>query len=145
MRMKTLKYKQRDKKYEDAERKRLLRKLDGLCSKYVRIKSSQNGLCQCFTCKKINPIEKTDCGHYISRAYYSHRWDFNNMRPQCKGCNCFRHGEPVKFREYLIDEIGSSEVEKMEIFKSKRRPPIIWLQAEIKKLQLKLLNLNGSE
>lgn len=68
----------------------------------------------CFTCGARKLKRKMDCGHYISRRYKFVRWHFDNVRPQCKGCNGFNGGEPIKYRRNLIKEIGEERVKWLE-------------------------------
>lgn len=105
-------------------------------SLYVRRKYSVNGFCKCYTCGAIQPIESTDCGHYIVRAYRGTRYDLRNIRPQCKRCNWTLEGNHAVFREKLVAEYGEEEVAKMEDyakFFGQTRHPREWLISEIER------------
>ncbi len=54
------------------------------------------------------------CGHFVSRVYLVTRWDENNCRVQCVGCNMFGGGKTLDFEENLIDEIGEDEVRELK-------------------------------
>lgn len=64
------------------ERKKLVKKLDDITSKIVRLRDKK-----CITC---GSMERLGCGHLFSRQAYSTRWDLKNCHAQCWGCN-FRH------------------------------------------------------
>ena len=53
-------------------------------------------------------------GHYISRSYLATRFDENNCRPQCVGCNVFGGGKPFEFEERLVKEIGREKVDDLK-------------------------------
>ena len=120
------------RKIRKAKRGTLISRLDTVFSLFIRQKYAKNGLVACYTCPKILPIKKIQNGHYISRSVRRLRWDENNCRPQCWGCNCMNGGRPVDFRENLVKEIGEDEVKFLEasrhtIFK----PDESWLLSQI--------------
>lgn len=43
-------------------------------------------------------------GHFQSRAKYSVRWDEDNVRPQCAGCNMRNGGQQYVFGQRLNEE-----------------------------------------
>ena len=92
----------------------LINLLDKEVSIYVRNKAAVNGWCFCYTCGAPHPVSEIDAGHYISRRYYATRYELDNIRPQCSGCNKYRGGEPVKFRMRLVEEIGEERVRRLE-------------------------------
>ena len=92
----------------------LINLLDKEVSIYVRNKAAVNGWCFCYTCGAPHPVSEIDAGHYISRRYCATRYELDNIRPQCSGCNKFRGGEPVKFRMRLVEEIGEERVRRLE-------------------------------
>ena len=87
---------------------KLKKDLDSIFSKYIRAKYPK----QCYTCGK--PSDRLQCGHYISRQYLVTRWDENNCRPQCWGCNGYGKGQPLIFEENLKRELGNDFVERMK-------------------------------
>lgn len=90
---------------------KLKKKLDAIFSLYIRAKYAK----YCYTCNK--PSDRLQCGHFIPRIYLATRWDENNCRPQCAGCNIWGRGQLLDFEENLIAELGT---EKVQALKDKR-------------------------
>lgn len=86
----------------------LKKELDRVFSLYIREKYPK----RCYTCGKRGVT--LQCGHFVSRQYLATRWDENNCRPQCVGCNMFGNGKPLDFEENLKKELGDETVEKMK-------------------------------
>lgn len=87
---------------------KLKKELDALFSKYVR----QIHLNTCYTCGKTGvPLQ---CGHFVPRQYLATRWDLNNCRPQCPGCNIWGNGRLLDFEERLVKELGKEKVEAIK-------------------------------
>jgi 5-methylcytosine-specific restriction endonuclease McrA len=84
-------------------RSKIIKKLDNIFSQYIRLSNSKNGNCTCVTCGKVGDWKNggIQAGHFISRKHYSTRWNEDNVKPQCVGCNVFRYGEQYKFSLYL--------------------------------------------
>lgn len=80
---------------------KLKKKLDTVFSKYIRLKYSLNGNVVCYTCGAVKDITSIQNGHFISRVYLATRFDEDNCRPQCVGCNVFGKGKPVEFARKL--------------------------------------------
>lgn len=93
---------------------KLKHELDKWFSLYIRNKFSKNGYCVCYTCGAVKLIKNIQNGHYIARSYTAVRFDENNCRPQCVGCNMFGKGKPLEFEERLKKEIGEEAVEAMK-------------------------------
>lgn len=95
---------------------KLIKEADKIASEIVRGLTSKTDRTfgRCYTCGKLKLKRKLQCGHFISRKWKAVRWDFDNMRIQCAGCNKFNNGEPQKFRRNLIREIGKERVEHLE-------------------------------
>lgn len=90
------------------------KEFDKIFSRYVRLKYSKNGYATCYTCGKVNEIKKLQNGHYISRSYLSTRFDEENCRVQCYGCNVMQQGKSVDFREHLVRDLGEKKVLALE-------------------------------
>jgi len=88
----------------------LKKELDRVFSIYIRQKYDKS----CYTCGKVGTLQN---GHFVSRQYLATRWDENNCRPQCVGCNLFGNGKPLDFEERLKKDLGC---EFVEIMKKKR-------------------------
>lgn len=109
---------------------KLKKELDRLFSLYIRAKYPK----RCYTCGKSGTLQ---CGHFIPRQYLATRWDENNCRPQCVGCNIFGGGKPLDFEERLKEELGSELVEKMKMSRHKiLKLDRNWYLAEIEKYKL---------
>lgn len=108
-------------------RSKLIKKLDTIFSRWVRLSNSVNEICTCVTCGKELHWKDIQAGHFISRKHYSTRWDERNVKPQCVGCNVFKYGEQYKFSLFLglniskalslqsneIRKFSSNEIEDM--------------------------------
>lgn len=95
------------KKPTQAKLKKLL---DSVFSQYIRMKYPE----RCYTCGVQKPRKELQNGHFVSRQYLATRFDENNCRPQCVGCNMFGNGKPLDFEENLKKELGSDFVEAMK-------------------------------
>lgn len=90
---------------------KLKKKLDAVFSKYVRGKYAKDGFVKCYTCSTIKPISEMQNGHWIPRNVLATRFDEQNCRPQCVGCNMFNKGRPDVFAVNLLKE--GVDIEKM--------------------------------
>ena len=114
-----------------------VKKLDAIFSKYIRRRFAENDISECYTCGKTDHWKNLQCGHFMSRRFYSTRWDDKNCQVQCKGCNVFRYGEQFKFSVHLNKEYGEGTAEMLE-YNSKQL-------LKISMPQLKLLILKYEE
>jgi len=87
-------------------RSKLIKKLDTIFSRWVRLSNSVNEICTCVTCGKESHWKDIQAGHFISRKHYSTRWDERNVKPQCVGCNVFKYGEQYKYSLYLGNKLS---------------------------------------
>lgn len=87
-------------------RSKLIKKLDTIFSRWVRLSNSVNEICTCVTCGKESHWKDIQAGHFISRKHYSTRWDERNVLPQCVGCNVFKYGEQYKYSLYLGNKLS---------------------------------------
>ena len=131
------------KKKKRVSRTNLVAKLDAAVSLWVRTKyADENGMVKCYTCPKTLPIAKMQNGHYVSRAVRSTRWNEENMRPQCFGCNIMQGGQPITFRENLVKELGETMVLFVEELRHTLfKPTDAWLLQQIQEYGDKLLRL----
>ena len=89
--------------------------LDSVFSVHIRKKyADADGNTACYTCGKILPWQHIQNGHFVSRQYLATRWNEDNCRPQCWGCNGYGNGKPLDFEENLKRELGEEHVEKMK-------------------------------
>lgn len=89
-------------------RSKLIKKLDVVFSKYVRLSNAdKNGFCTCVTCNRKYHWKEIQAGHFMSRKHYATRWDEDNVKPQCLGCNMYKQGEQYKYSIFLGSELAN--------------------------------------
>ena len=87
---------------------------DEAFSKLVRFKNANHqGYIRCITCRKIEPPEDVDAGHYISRSIIPLRYSEINVHPQCRKCNRFNEGMKDEYALALIKEYGADILEEL--------------------------------
>ena len=97
-------------------RKNIVKRLDSIFSKYIRNKyADKKGMVKCFTCDREYPIKSIQNGHFMSRKNYATRWDEDNCRPQCYGCNVMKQGMQYEFGKRL----GKEKAEEMYLLSKK--------------------------
>ena len=89
------------KRKRKSPRKLLIKKLDTIFSKFIRLRFAKEEMCTCVTCGKTDHYKKMQAGHFISRRHYSTRWEEANVQVQCYACNVMRYGEQFRFGLYL--------------------------------------------
>jgi len=93
----------------------LKKKLDTIFSIYIRLKYADEDLnVKCFTCDKVYHYKKIQNGHFYSRGILSLRWDEQNSRPQCYGCNIAQKGNYIEYYKRLEKEIGKGGMDYLE-------------------------------
>src|SRR5574340_441226 len=86
------------KKAKKSERKTLIKKLDVEFSKFIRERDKK-----CIVCGQ----EHIYCHHIFSRRNLSVRWHPDNAASLCVYHHRFlAHGDPMKFRRFLLDLKG---------------------------------------
>ena len=95
---------------------KLKKELDKWFSLFIRLRDSENGLVQCFTCGKVAHYKKGGMqnGHFQSRKHLATRFCEINCQPQCVGCNMFRSGEQFKFALGLDAKYGDGTALDLE-------------------------------
>jgi hypothetical protein len=92
---------------------KLVKKLDAVFSLFVRMSNADHkGFCECITCGRKYHYKEIQAGHFMSRKHYSTRWDEDNVKPQCKGCNIFGQGEQYRYSVYLGKETSDRLLER---------------------------------
>lgn len=87
----------------------LKRKADKASSLYVRQKyADETGQAECYTCGKFDQWKNLQCGHFVSRNNSATRYDLDNLRVQCAGCNVWGRGRLNIFAAKLLDELGTT-------------------------------------
>lgn len=124
-------------------RKTLIRKLDGIYSKYIRFKDAKKGYVKCCSCGKIEPPEDMDCGHFISRSHFSTRYDERNTHSQCRACNRFHEGRKDEYALFLQNKYGNNILQELNQAKwTLKKHNELELQAMIDQYQEKLEKLS---
>lgn len=86
---------------------KLKAELDRLFSIYIRTSYANDfGQASCYTCGKVDDWQNLQNGHFISRAHMNTRYDEQNCRVQCPGCNVFKSGNMVEYSRRLLKELG---------------------------------------
>ena len=75
-------------------RKKLIKKLDTVFSLYIRKRDKRCVIC--------GTKDNLTCGHLITRAKYSVRWDEDNAFAQCTSCNMKHEYYPEIFTQWFI-------------------------------------------
>lgn len=116
----------------------LKKKLDTVFSIYARnFYSDSSGNTECYTCGKKGTVKTMQCGHFHSRSHLSVRWDLDNVRNQCAGCNVFKHGNYIVYTMKLYNEIGPFDFIDLEQKKNKEfKVTKDWLLEKIKEFSL---------
>jgi len=97
---------------------KLIKQADTVFSKYIRTKYQlSNGFVECYTCGKKLAYNQSQCGHFISRSYHSLRFDVNNSRVQCYGCNVAKKGNYLEYTMKLIKQHGIEFVDALQFHK----------------------------
>ncbi len=82
-------------------RAKLVKTLDTLTSKIVRMRDGQCVLC--------HTTERLQCGHIFGRRSHGARWDIEpdgNCHCQCSGCNINHNRDPWKYFNWFLDWHG---------------------------------------
>jgi uncharacterized protein YlbG (UPF0298 family) len=83
------------------ERQKAVKEADKWFSKYIR---ERDKFCYCG-----KPTEH--CGHLLTRANYSTRWDEDNANGSCAGCNMSHEYRPSDFTLWYIKRHGLDKFE----------------------------------
>lgn len=87
-------------------RKNLIKRLDDIVSKIVRLRDKK-----CVTC---GSTQQLGCGHVFSRSHYATRWDLENCHAQCWKCNYnARWHDTVFYPEWYRDKVGDEKFKEL--------------------------------
>ena len=104
------------KKMNKPKLSELIKEADRLFSLLVRQKAAdENGLVRCCTCRKPHHWKKIQCGHFMSRACMSTRYDEKNVGCQDIACNIFLQGNQYEFSLYLDKKYGEGTAEATKL------------------------------
>lgn len=86
-------------------RQKAVDKADRAFSDYIRERDGWT--CQTYGCRKSRAGgDVMQCGHLFTRKNYSTRWDEDNAKCQCAGCNLRHEYDPSPFTKTFLDKIG---------------------------------------
>ena len=124
-----------------ARRKLLVKELDTIFSRYIRIKASNDGVARCVTCGVRDSWKLMDNGHYLVRGKLGTRFDERNCHVQCRKCNRLGQGMMTQYTLFMKARYGQSVIDEL---KAKSRDPIKTYELEgmIKYYKEKLLTLS---
>ena len=105
---------------------KLKKELDKWFSLFIRIRESENGLAQCFTCGKVDHYKKLQCGHFQSRRHLSTRWHEWNCQVQCQKCNIRSQGEQWKFGISLNAKYGEGTSNELGFLAQQNGKKLSW-------------------
>ena len=115
---------------KNIKRKRVVKKLDEVVSKYIRLRDKK-----CVQCGKA---EKLSNGHVFSRRAYNTRWDVSedgNCHTQCWGCN-FSHGKDnYDYYRWYVDKFGQDRFDEL---RREFKKSVKYTTAELEELYEKL-------
>lgn len=95
-------------------RSRAIQAADKWFSKWIRLRDSdENGIATCVTSGKRAYWATMDCGHYVSRAKQSTRYDEMNCHAQSKMSNRFQGGHFVEHGNRIDELHGPGTAEKL--------------------------------
>jgi len=94
---------------------KLKKELDKWFSLFIRLRNATNeGLCQCLTCGKVDHYKRMQCGHFQSRRHMSTRWHPKNCDVQCVKCNMYEQGEQFKFGFRIDNKYGNGTAYELQ-------------------------------
>ena len=124
--------KQSDLNGDAASRAAIIADLDYTVSRIVRLRAAdERGIVKCYCCPKLDHFSMMDASHFISRSNMVSRFDIvYNVKPCCKKCNQFEHGN----LEAFAIELEKENPGIVEQLKEKSRDPVKYSIDELKGL-----------
>lgn len=65
------------------DKRKLIKKLDRIFSKYIRLRDTKTGFGLCITCESLISFTNCDAGHFVTRDRIATRYDERNVNAQC--------------------------------------------------------------
>ncbi len=96
----------------------LKKKAWDMFSKYIRKSAIPPGLVgtiSCYTCGNQNLWQAMDAGHGIEGRNNAVLFMEEVVKPQCRQCNIFKHGNLRRFTRKLIEELGIKRYDKLVV------------------------------
>lgn len=122
-------------------RKQLIKELDGIFSKYIRMSSSVDGVARCVTCGIKDSWKLMDNGHFLSRGKIGVRFDERNCHVQCRKCNRIDKGNIKQYTTFMQIRYGTKIIEELRA-KATQKIPTYELEAMVIYYKEKVLNLS---
>ena len=117
-----------DKKKVKKRRKLTIPRLrDKVCTaikKYIKLRDSVGGYCQCITCGKMVKLGTSELhgGHYQHAKNRITYLIEDNINPQCSRCNLFYSGRLDKYTLWMVENYG--EIRTQELIELNEKPHI---------------------
>jgi len=87
---------------------KLIKKAQTVFNAWIRERDKDKG---CISCGS----QVTEAGHYLSAGHNTGlRFNEVNVNGQCTRCNCFMHGNLIKYRQGLVKKYGEQRVLMLE-------------------------------
>jgi hypothetical protein len=103
-------------------------------SKYIRLRDTTRLGTFCYTCEKYFDFKKMHAGHYLAGHRAINYFNEINCHAQCPGCNIYKHGDPITYREHLVRDYGEEIVKELEAHRNDFKQ---WKVYELEELYLK--------
>lgn len=99
------------KAFQKREHRSLKSKAWKVFSEYIRRKdANSDGMTYCYTCSKALRWQDAHCGHFMHGKL---DFDERNLKPQCPGCNTYKHGNLAIYGVKLAKELGVEGMEQL--------------------------------
>lgn len=97
---------------QDEDLQTLVKDLDIIFSRYIRLKDADlYGCIECYCCGAKVKWTMSDASHFIPRGHMYTRFNEMNVKPCCQPCNRNLHGNLAAFAQHLErDNPGSVEI-----------------------------------
>lgn len=106
---------------------KLLKKTQIVFNRWIRERDKDKG---CISCG----AEVTEAGHYYSQGHHSSlRFNEINTNGQCTRCNCFLHGNLIRYRLGLVKRYGQHFVDILDSVGT-RSPVKKWSRFELEEI-----------
>ena len=70
---------------------------------------------KCVTCGRVYDFKKLQAGHFIDGRTNSILFDETGCHPQCHGCNMFKSGAKLEYREWMVKNYGEDTVTRLMV------------------------------
>ena len=67
----------------------------------------------CITCGRTYDFKKLQAGHFIDGRTNSILFDQDGVHCQCHGCNMFKNGAKLEYREWMVKNLGIATVDRL--------------------------------